>query len=391
MSLEMALVREAVGAKMKAIATSLVVLIVVLAGWTWAVFALQPFGQRAWAFTAVSILLAGLTAGLWLSWRRRANPRPDVIFVLGRPLLVAGTVLALALAFWLGLIAWSELAPGGFMPPSKSNRDVIRVLTWNILLGKEAGVPWRRHGWPVRRKALEVAIAGTNPDILCVQEALAGQLTSLAALLPRHRRVGVGRDDGRSAGEHCAIFFERARFEELEGGTFWLEEPTETPPATTWLGPKRICTWVRLRDRETGRFLRIYNTHLYLTERARLQAVAQILARMDLADPMDAVLVAADFNADPDAQSRRLLEATGLVSTAERSKAKLGAPTYQFYGIRLRSLDDILVNRRWLVLDRRIVDLKPGNIFPSDHFGVMADLILADRLSDDSGTAGAPR
>ena len=28
--------------------------------------------------------------------------------------------------------------------------------------------------------------------------------------------VGVGRDDGRSAGEFCAIFFDRGRFDELE-------------------------------------------------------------------------------------------------------------------------------------------------------------------------------
>ena len=49
--------------------------------------------------------------------------------------------------------------------------------------------------------------------------------------------------------------------------------------------------------------------------------------------------------------------------------------TYQFYGIRLSSLDDILVNREWQVDSRRVLDVKPGNTFPSDHFGVMADLI----------------
>ncbi len=37
---------------------------------------------------------------------------------------------------------------------------------------------------------------------------------------------------------------------------------------------KRICTWVRLHDQVSGRTLRIYNTHQYLTERARLPAVA---------------------------------------------------------------------------------------------------------------------
>jgi endonuclease/exonuclease/phosphatase family metal-dependent hydrolase len=103
---------------------------------------------------------------------------------------------------------------------------------------------------------------------------------------------------------------------------------------------------------------------------------------MDLAEPTDAVLLAADFNAVPDAPSRQLLEATGLVSTADRIKSSPRAPTYQFYGIRVRSLDDILVDRRWRVLERRVIDRKPQNTFPSDHFGVMADLMLADATSD---------
>ena len=49
-------------------------------------------------------------------------------------------------------------------------------------------------------------------------------------------------------------------------------------------------------------------------------------------------------------------------------------PTYQFYGIRLRSLDEILVDRGWRVVQRRVLDVKPGNTFPSDHFGVLTDL-----------------
>ena len=89
-----------------------------------------------------------------------------------------------------------------------------------------------------------------------------------------------------------------------------------------------------------------------------------------------------DFNAGPATPSRRLFDAAGLNSTAELSSVPPGAPTYQFYGIRLRSLDEILVDHRWHVLDRRVLDVKPENTFPSDHFGVMADLMPADTASD---------
>jgi endonuclease/exonuclease/phosphatase family metal-dependent hydrolase len=288
---------------------------------------------------------------------------------------------------WLGLIAWSSLSPGGTLPAPKSEPEIVRVVTWNILHGTDHGAPWNRFGWPVRKDALRSTLEGTRPDILCVQEALAGQVESVAAMLPGYHHVGVGRDDGRSAGEFCAIYFDGGRFEELGNGTFWLEEPADEPPRTTLLGPKRICTWVRLRERRSGRCVRVYNTHFYLTELDRLRAARLILARIARGDPADAVLVTGDFNAAAGAPSRRLFDEVGLASSAALGGESAARPTYQFYGIRLRSLDDILVNRGWSVRQHRVLDVKPGNTFPSDHFGVMADLSWNDATNS---TQAAP-
>jgi endonuclease/exonuclease/phosphatase family metal-dependent hydrolase len=186
----------------------------------------------------------------------------------------------------------------------------------------------------------------------------------------------VGRDDGGAGGEHCAILFDAGRFERMDGGTFWLEEPTDAPPARPGLGPKRICTWVRLRDRPSGRSLRVYNAHYYLTEAARLHASRIILERIAAGDAADEVLLAGDFNAPPAAPSRGLFSGAGLIPTAGSAGSPADAPTYQFYGIRWRSLDEIYASRGWRSLGRWVVDAKPGNTFPSDHFGILADLML---------------
>jgi endonuclease/exonuclease/phosphatase family metal-dependent hydrolase len=262
------------------------------------------------------------------------------------------------------------------MPMPKTDPEAVRILTWNILHGAEHGALWKRFGWPVRKEALRSALQGTRPDILCVQEALAGQVESIAEMLPGYGRVGVGRDDGRSAGEYCAIYFDGGRFQKLDSGTFWLEEPCDEPPRTTILGPKRICTYIRLRDRLSDRTLRIYNTHLYLRESARLRATRLILERIAAGEPGDAVLVAGDFNAGPDAPSRRLFDQAGIESSGTLSGQPASMPTYHFYGIRFRSFDEILVTRAWIVRQHRVLDVKPGNTFPSDHFGVLAELLL---------------
>jgi endonuclease/exonuclease/phosphatase family metal-dependent hydrolase len=356
----------------------LVALVILFILWAAAVFVLQPFGHRGGHFAVVATFLAGLVLCRW----RALGPTPIRARGPGHPaarvLALCGTWLISGLACWLGLIAWSAVSTGGVLPSPKSDSRTVRVLTWNILVGSEHGAPWYRHGWRVRSRALEVALAKVEPDIFCVQEALSGQVGAIARMLPAHNHVGVGRDDGRSAGEYCAIFYDARRFQDVDGGTFWLEEPEDLPPSGFTLGPKRICTWVRLRDRVSGRFLRVYNTHLYLTETANRRAVRLIVRRISGGDPGDAVLVAGDFNAPPSAPSRRLFEEAGFVSTAPRADSSAVLPTYHFYGIRLRSLDDILCNRDWTVRVRRVLDVKPENTFPSDHFGVMADLVLEE-------------
>ena len=223
------LVQGAREPKVISIAQATIALLVLFCGWAWGVFVFQPFGDRRWMLMIVSLGLVGVVAVLWPGSRVATAPPLRLERIMGRSLWLGKSVLAGALGCWLGLIGWSAISSGGSLPAANANPAAIRVLTWNILHGTERGMPWTRFGWPVRKNALKTALAAVRPDILCVQEALEEQLDFLAGVLQGHERVGVGRDDGRSAGEQCAIFFDRNRFLELGGGTFWLEEPVDEP------------------------------------------------------------------------------------------------------------------------------------------------------------------
>jgi hypothetical protein len=48
------------------------------------------------------------------------------------------------------------------------------------------------------------------------------------------------------------------------------------------------------------------------------------------------------------------------------------------YGIGLWCIDGILVDRHWRVHNHLILDVKPTNTFPSDHFALLADLALLE-------------
>jgi endonuclease/exonuclease/phosphatase family metal-dependent hydrolase len=259
----------------------------------------------------------------------------------------------------------------------KANPHAIRIVTWNIHCGQDEGLPWQRLDWPRRKHSLRTALSQAQPDILCVQEARPGQVAYLERIMPGHERIGVGRDDGSARGEHCAIYFDHSRFERLAERTFWLHEPIDTPRAGSAFAIRRICSRVRLRDRMNDRVVCIYNTHLPLTERARRRAVRLVLQQIAVSDRSDVVVLAADFNALPSAVSRNLFTLAGLTDTAGLAGQCQGGKTFHLFGIPVCSLDGILVGRGAVVDRYQLLDSKPGNLFPSDHFGILVDLSYA--------------
>src|SRR6266849_6424283 len=359
-----------------ALALIIIGLLIVLGICLAAIAFVPAFGYRWWVFAFVTAILAWLVRGPI----RKSKPPPLsgrqrwLCSILG----IARLAFIVVLTCWLGLMLWSAFCPSGPDSPPKAEPALIRVVTWNIHCGQDDGPPWKQFHWPVRKHSLRAALNQIQPDIFCVQEATPDQVSFIEEALPDHHRVGVGRD-GKAGGEHCAIYFSRQRFQEIGGDTFWLEEPIDQPRPGSALNVKRICTWVRLRDRGSGRTLRVYNTHLYLTETPRPTAAKLILADIAARDPADAVVLTANFNASPTVPSRRLFIEAGLADSAEKAGPRAGKHTFHFfYGIGLWSIDGILVDQHWRVHNHLVLDMKPKNIYPSDHFGLLADLAILE-------------
>ena len=75
----------------------------------------------------------------------------------------------------------------------------IRYNSWNNIDGE--------NGWPYRKASVAKMIDQEKPVAIGLQEALIDQLQYLDSALPGYRRVGVGRDDGKEAGEFMAIYY----------------------------------------------------------------------------------------------------------------------------------------------------------------------------------------
>jgi endonuclease/exonuclease/phosphatase family metal-dependent hydrolase len=176
----------------------------------------------------------------------------------------------------------------------------LRILSFNVRYEN----PDDRDSRAWRRRVIGAVkmIRREQPDVFGVQEALHGQVADLWASLPEYEFSGVGRDDGRRAGEYSGIFYQRDRFEvdETDGGTFWLSDTPEQVGSTNWGNEiPRVTAWVRLVDRATGRGFYVFNTHWDHRNQPSRERAALLIARRidDRKHPGEPVALIGDFNA----------------------------------------------------------------------------------------------
>ena len=113
----------------------------------------------------------------------------------------------------------------------------VRIITLNVRRDEQDdGI----NNWQYRRDLIAAIMRRYDPDIAAFQEVLVHQLRDLQEMLAGYGYIGVGRDDGREAGEFAPIFHRDLAVSRQ--GTFWLSDTPERP-SRIWPGMTRICTW----------------------------------------------------------------------------------------------------------------------------------------------------
>ena len=170
--------------------------------------------------------------------------------------------------------------------------------------------------WQVRSKCIANQIIWERPDIFGAQECLHPQLMDLEQLLDGYEWIGVGRDDGKQAGEYAAIFYRSERLELLEQGHFWLSETPERPSKGWDAACVRICTWGHFRDRSTQQefyFLNLHMDHVGVTARSEsAKLVIQRITQMTQGGRKLAVLTG-DFNVSQTDELYTLFTQSGIL------------------------------------------------------------------------------
>lgn len=158
------------------------------------------------------------------------------------------------------------------------------------------------NAWPNRKEMVGKWIESESPDVIGLQEALRHQINDIKKVATAYSEYGVGRDDGKSRGEHCTILYLKKRFtlDKKDCGTFWFSDTPEKIASKSWGNEiPRICTWARLIHKKTGKGFYLYNVHYdHQSQSSRIGASNLIIERIsNRKQSNEPIILMGDFNA----------------------------------------------------------------------------------------------
>lgn len=251
----------------------------------------------------------------------------------------------------------------------------LNVMSYNIRLNVASdGV----NAWPNRKDEVKALVRFHDADILCVQEALPLQVDQLLENT-NYAMEGVGREDGKRAGEFSAIYYDKSRFTRKDGGTFWLSE-TPNQPSKGWdAALNRVCSWVRLYDRLNKKEFLVFNTHYdHIGVQARIESAKLIKKKIQEIAPTLPVVLTGDLNVTPETEAIATIKSF-LTDTKTASVEPAYGPEGTFNNFKFDSplkdrIDYIFVNKGFKVQKFGVLSDSKNLRYPSDHLPIIARL-----------------
>lgn len=255
----------------------------------------------------------------------------------------------------------------------------LRVMTFNVRFDNPEDGPMN---WKFRREAAAGLIREGKIDLLGTQEVLKNQLDDFLRLLPEYGYVGVGRADGKTAGEYSAIFYRKNRFSAVATGNFWLSLTPEIPGSRGWdAACERIVTWAIFEERKNGLRLAFFNTHFdHLGQVARRESAVLLMEKIRQIAGSLPVILTGDFNATPESEPVGIILGYGLLLDSRKVAGQVCGPPWTFHGFgqvpepERTLIDYIFVSPHFQVIEYSNISELKGEIYYSDHNPVMVVL-----------------
>lgn len=261
--------------------------------------------------------------------------------------------------------------------------QTINVATYNMRNDNNSEDSTNGNGWKQRYPVITALIRFHDFDIFGTQECLYHQIMDISKELPEYNFYGIGRDDGKQAGEHSEIFFKRDKFQLLNHGDFWLSQ-TPGKPSLGWDATccNRICSWVYLKDKQSRKKFYVFNAHYdYQKDLARNESSKLILKEIKKIAGSQPVIFTGDLNGGNETEWYKTVANSGFLKDTykEAKNPYVFNGSFNDFGAEIKSddiIDHIFISKQFSVRKWGILSDTYHGKYPSDHFPVMAELKL---------------
>lgn len=252
------------------------------------------------------------------------------------------------------------------------------MMTFNIRYGT---APDGEDQWSNRKPLLFRVVGEHQPDVVGLQEALRFQIEEIVAAVPGYAFLGVGRDDGKAAGEHAAILYRTDRLKVDQHGDFWFSDTPEVPGSKHWGNQiTRMCTWARFESPQSGTPFYVFNLHLdHQSQPSREKSIQLLLKKIQEREHQDPIIVTGDFNAGETNPAVTLMK--GSFKDSFRLLHPDATDVVTFNSFKTPppggdKIDYIFIAPPVQVREAAIVRDQTGGHYPSDHFPVTATVCI---------------
>lgn len=273
---------------------------------------------------------------------------------------------------FLLVLVFSSFSVSPVSRESMAKKTRIKVSAYNIRYNANADVKGG-NGWDIRKKPLAELIEKHGFEIVGTQEGDKQQMSDLRTLLPAFEQVSYpygGKGDLHTA----AILYKKDRFEVLDQGVFWLSETPDEPSMGWDATDRRICSWVKFKEKKSGKIFYFFNVHFYWRLEVAKRESGPLMVRKikEIAGDAPAVSVG-DFNSTSEtsqilAMKASLQDAYDATETTRKGIEYTNLGGGNFLGPAKGRIDYIFVSKNIRVKDYEVYsDRYNGDRYPSDH------------------------
>ena len=218
-------------------------------------------------------------------------------------------------------------------------------------------------------------------EVIAFQECTPKIIELMEKILPEYTFSGMYRSENYGE-EGLFVAVRKGEWRTVAAESFWISPTPYVPGSRFPIQSEcpRVCNVVQIRNRESGKMLRIFNIHLdHISDEARIEGIKCVLGKLEEYNarlPLPAVILG-DFNAGPECSTIKYCDEYDKTPITDITK---DIPiTYHGFGGLLKpeweKIDYIYVSGglEKSLTDVGIWDTVHHGIYLSDHYPVYAE------------------